>query len=166
MRRSVLLLRTALAVFVLLGTAACYAYQPLATAPSPGDKVRARLSVEAAVRRSRMMGEQVDAVAGEVTSVDDDGGVSLLVTIQPTLQQQARRERFTQTVPLAAADIEAMEIRRLSKVRTGILAAGIVAIASVAVQRTVTGGSEGTGDGGNGTGFSLVVGLIPIFGGR
>lgn len=157
-------LLTLLAMGILSG---CYSYAPLQGAPSPGDQVRARLSLEASVRRSRMLGEQIDAVSGEVQSVDGDGAISLLMPLDRTMEQRARRQSFTQSITLSRDDVEALEIRRLSKVRSAILGVSIAAIASVAVQRTVTGGSEGTGGGGDGTGVSLVVDLLPfLVGGR
>lgn len=153
-------------VLLILGLSGCYTYQPLERAPEPGDRIRARLTVEAAVRRSRMMGEQVNAVSGEVEAVDDDGEISLLMPLNRTAEQIARRQELNQRLSLAVADVEALEIRELSLWRTTALGAGLAAIGSVALQSTLTGGSEGSEGGGGGTTFSLIVDLLPFLGGR
>lgn len=159
-------LRLAALAALALGVSGCYTYQPLQGAPEPGDRIRARLTVEAAVRRSRMLGEQVDAVSGRVETVGPDGGLGLVIPLDRTREQIARRQEITQRLTLAMQDVESLEIRRLSAWRTGVLGVGVAALASVAVQRTITGGSEGNGGGGNGTTLSLIVDLIPLLGGR
>jgi len=129
-----------LAVLVL--GSACYRDVPVER-PRPGMELRARLRVEAAVRRSGESGELVRQVSGSLVAVRGD---TLLLDVPVArglvgLQEVVLRD----TVALGRSEIEALFERRVALGRTALVAAGLVAgtVAVASGIRSVAGGEPG-----------------------
>ena len=129
--------------------ASCFSYQPLIeTAPTPGDRVRVRLSVSAASQLSDWVGQPIRSVEGTVLYANPD---SLRLDVGwGALFAGTRFEGRRDTLTFAERDILGIDRRELSKGRTALVGAGAVA-AVVALFRGIRGGGTGTGDNGNGT---------------
>ena len=146
---------------LLAGLAAgCYRYEPVQS-PRPGADVRARLGVEAAVRRSEATGEPVRHLSGSVVALRGDTlELDVLVArAHVALQEIVVRD----TLALALGDVEELLERRLSPVRTVLFVTAVVAgtAAVVAGITSVTGGNTGD-DGGDGGTRAVVVPLGSI----
>ena len=162
MRRS--LQRFVLLAMIVGSGSACYSYAPHAGPVVPGESVRARLDVEASVRRSELLGEATRSVEGRVLNVAPNGDLQIEVLLGRNVAAFPGEDRLTRTFELAPDEIVALERRQFSLIKTAALSAIGIAITSVAIQRAVTGGDDGGGSG-PGRGFSLIFGSIPILGG-
>ena len=137
-------LTIACAVFV----AGCYSYKPVLTA-RPGMEVRARLSSEAAVRRSQGYDEPILRLDGRVVEATSEALTLdiLIVRSSSAFQNVEMRD----TVQLASNEIQAIEQRTFSPGRTALVviggAVGIFALVK-GIDQVVggTGDDDGGGD--------------------
>ncbi|MEZ4414572.1 MAG: hypothetical protein R3E10_02345 [Gemmatimonadota bacterium] len=117
-----LVLTLALAV---LGSG-CYTFQPVQVA-SPGERVRARLTVEEAIRQSQERGEPVRNLEGTVTGLEGNVLDMEVVTARGQTVQQNFQFATRYSIPMSG--IESLSLRQLAPVKTGalvtLLAAGV-----------------------------------------
>ena len=156
-----------LGVGVLLAWAAlsgCYTYQPSTVSPEAGDEARALLTPEAAIRRSEMLGETVREVEGKV--LESDASSLRLVVVRDQLRDELRGNvLFADTLLIPSQDIQSLEVKQLSVVRTGLLGAGITAAVVLALTQAVDAGGGG-GDGNGGVPNPFTIPLFRILPGR
>lgn len=135
----------------LLGWASgCYNYRPVTTA-TPGSSIRARLTAEAAVRRSQGLDEPILHYDGSVVEATEDS-IALDVLIartSSTFQQVEIRD----TMRLATSEIQSISARRLSATKSLLVGAAAVAagVAIVAAIDQIVGGTGDPDDGGTPT---------------
>lgn len=141
---------------MVLGLAACHNYVPVET-PGPGDYVRARLTVEAALRRDAESDQPRRVLEGRVVRHSPES-LELDVSIGRAVSEFDRAD-FHRVVTLSAAEVEGLSRRELSGWRTGVATAGIVAAAWVFLDQVVEVGGGGDDDGDGGDPASVV----PLF---
>jgi hypothetical protein len=139
---------------LLLAQAGCYTLAPIEM-PAPGTDVRARLRIEAAVRRSASIDEPIRHIDGRVVEATPD--TVLIDVLVARSQTQFENIVIRDTVRLASSEIESLMERKLS-VGKSVLASVIVLGGTVAI---VTGISQVVGGNeedppGNGTNNILV----------
>lgn len=143
-------------IVVLTG---CTVYEPV-SAPTPRSTVRARLTVEEAVRWSDLYGEPVRTLQGRVVRHDADA-LHLDVLLARSASE-FRRAEFRDTLVIPARGLESVSTRRVSPWRTALVAAAAVGASFLFVDQVLVGGSEETPpDDGGGT-QSAVVPLLRI----
>lgn len=146
-----------LAVAVSLVTG-CYTYRAVDTAP-PGSEIRARLTTEAAVRRSAGLDNAVMQIDGRMVRESADAiKVNVLLMRDPS---QFANVEIRDTISLRRADVESLMVRELSTSRS-ILFIGALGAAGFAMfkgYQAVAGGAEGNPDDGGGNQASVV----PLF---
>ena len=128
--------------------AGCYSYKPVVTA-RPGMEVRARLSNEAAVRRSQGYDEPIMRLDGRVVEATNNALTLdiLIVRSSSAFQNVEMRD----TVQLASNEIQSIEQRTFSPGRTALVviggAVGIFALVK-GIDQVVggTGDDDGGGD--------------------
>lgn len=147
-------LRVVSAAAAALVLGACSTWVPV-TAPAPGATVRARLTVEEAVRWSELRGEPVRTLQGRVVGVGDDGlALDVLLVRSPS---RFRGGEFRDTLTIPAAGLESVAVRRVSPWRTALLVAGTAAAGWLLVDEVLVGGdNEGGGGDGGGTQASVI----------
>ncbi len=155
--------RTGLVLVAIVSSAACYEYIPVAETPAPGQRVRARLTIEGAVRQSELLGEPLRSVEGAV--VEANGDHLALDVVRARGQTSFQNFVLKDTFLIPRNELQAVELRRLSTWRSVALGVGIGAAALLAIDRVVSAGGNETSDGGPGTGFAILQGSIR-FGGR
>ncbi len=135
----------ALPLLAAAAAGGCYTYEPI-EAPRPGTDVRARLEVEAAVRRSEAVGEPVRFVSGSVVMYDGDRvSIDVLVAkVQSTFQNVELRD----TVTFARTELAEILERRLAPVRTAVFVAGVT-VGTALLVAALAGVAGGGDDGGN-----------------
>lgn len=127
----------------MIGTIAggCYSYEPLPS-PSPGDEIRARLTAEAAVRRSEGLLDPILHYDGTVVDATADTLlVDVLVARSSTTFQDVE---IRDTVRLATGELQTIEGRRLSFMKSALftVAAGVAAFAVIKGIDQVVGGTN------------------------
>jgi len=138
--------------------AACYVYAPIEQ-PSPGDAVRASLTVEGAVRQSEALGEPIRNFNGRLVSLDSE--VLALDIITASTRGQLREIVLRDTLMIPREQVMLIEGRELSWVRTGVIGAGAAAVVAVIFNSLTSGGENVPGDGGPIDGLDGIT--IPIF---
>ena len=130
---------------VLPLVAACYTYAP-AQAPMPGAPVRAALTVEGAVRQSEMWGEPVRNFTGRLVSLDSEFLQIDVITASTRGQLNEIILRDTLRIPMR--EVEQVEERRISWLRTGIVGGGMAVVVGSILNSLSGGGGdvEGGGD--------------------
>lgn len=124
--------------------AGCYAYSPLATdAARGGADIRVALTDAGARELASYLGRDVETVDGRLVA-SDSAGLTLSVRTTTTssgVESYWRGER----VLIPAAVVASTQVRRLSRTRSALVAAGIVAgAAAIGTAATVsTRGSRG-----------------------
>jgi hypothetical protein len=153
-------------VLVLAGlcvcAAACYRYEPIER-PRPGTDVRARLSPEAAARRSVGRDGPVLFYDGRVVRADGDSlALDVLLVRDPSVFANIE---IRDTVRLALGEVAGLAERRLSTGRSLLLAGALVAGGALVVTgiAAVVGGTDDGNGGGNGPVFLVAP---DTFGGR
>ena len=130
--------------------AGCYSYKPVVTA-RPGMEVRARLSNEAAVRRSQGYDEPILRLDGRVVDATSDALTLdiLIVRSSSAFQNVEMRD----TVQLASNEIQSIQQRTFSPGRTALVAVGgaVGVFALVKGIDQVVGGSDDDDGGGDPT---------------
>ncbi len=129
---------TWLAVAVLCG--GCVAYVPVREGAPPlqrGAVVRATLSSPAEVPLTNITARGVQVVEGEV--VESNGEELVLSALWLRSTNGAEHRGIGETVNVAWQGIAQVEVRRLSAVRTGLLA-GVLALFAVLANAALIGG--------------------------
>jgi hypothetical protein len=135
-------------ILALGGAAGCYSFAPVAS-PTVGMDVRARLRIEAAIRRSAEVDEPVLNVDGRVVAASADA-ISLDVLIarsQSVFQDIVIRD----TVTFQMAELERVMERKFSPAKTGLfaVASGVgVFLVVNGISQIVGGNEEEPPDGG------------------
>ena len=138
--------------------AGCYTYAPVAT-PAPGAHVRASLTVEGAVRQSEVLGRPERTLTGRIVSLDDQA--LALDVITASTRGQLREIVLRDTLVIAVDQVTAIEERRLSWARTGVVFAGFVVGGFLLVNNLTAGGEVDSGTEGPTVPLDRIT--IPIF---
>jgi hypothetical protein len=143
--------RAVVATLALASTEACYAYRPLAgPAPRVGERVRVVLTPEGTTELARYLGPSVAVAEGGLESVGDDGTFALavdFVQMMNGIRQPWTGEGMVSIPSAYRSEVQQrVFLKRQSIVAGTVLAAGLVAIAVIALR---AGGAQG-GEGGNG----------------
>ncbi|MDX1745650.1 MAG: hypothetical protein R3324_06910, partial [Halobacteriales archaeon] len=91
----------------------------------------------------------------------NDGSFQIEVLVGRDVTARPGEDRLTRVFEVEPGEWESLERREISTTRTAILVGLGAVLASVAIERAVTGGSDDPGNG-SGTGFSLILGRFPI----
>ena len=145
--------RAVLAIASAVIVAGCYSYKPVVTA-RPGMEVRARLSNEAAVRRSQGYDEPILRLDGRVVDATSDALTLdiLIVRSSSAFQNVEMRD----TVQLASNEIQSLQQRKFSPGRTALVAiGGAVGIFALVKGIDQVVGGTGDDDGGGDPTFRL-----------
>ncbi len=147
MRTFVARVRRPVAALLLVQVTACYTYSPIETGPPPvGTEVRAQLTDNGAEQVRRRTSWRSGVVTGEVLGVTADSISLFLLHLNQI--QGGRTVTFQDTVPIALADVTSYEERKFSALRTGAIAAGVVAGFAILIGGIVAASSD-VGDGVN-----------------
>jgi len=123
-------------------TTACYNYAPLATpTPEPGTSVAVTLSDAGSDQLARYLGPDAFVVRGRYVGNDERG---LLLSVTEVERRRGWAESWAgETVALPDHDIAALEVRRLAKGRSFLLAgAGVVGVVAVGTIALTGGGTD------------------------
>jgi len=113
----------------LLG--ACYTYHPALATPQPASHVSVVLSDKGSVAASPQIGPQALRVEGAVVATSDTG---YLLAVSGVKSIAGAWVKWTgETVSLRRDDVSSVYVRRLSKGRSALFAAGVVAALTAAV---------------------------------
>lgn len=125
----------------------CYSYVPARLENVPlGSSVRALLSTEAGVSMSARLGYAAGTLSGKLVA-NSDQGVLLLVRAPGTGLQPGSAALF-QRVDVAHPDVLRVDLRVLSKVRTGGLLAALLGAATIALVQAFGASNPGSPPGG------------------
>ena len=126
---------------------ACYAYT--AAPPSGahvGERVRLRVSGAEADRLEPTLGQSNRTIEGDLLELADSS-VALGVALPYQLDATTMSSRAQQRVVIPRAELQALELRRLDKMRTSLLiGGGVAAVVAIAASK----GSSLLGGGGGG----------------
>lgn len=141
-------LRVVLAVFSIWGGASCYTYRPPATTPKASERLRLTLTSEGTVELARFLGPRVVVAEGALSSIRPDGAMVVAVDFVQTadgIRQPWSGEGLV-TFPAAhIADVkQRMFLRRQSYLGGAAIAAGLIAVAIIALKNS---GAQGGGGG-------------------
>jgi hypothetical protein len=153
MRSSSVALILSVACFVVGG---CYSYVPIETAP-PGTDIRARLTADAAVRRSQGLDEPILQYHGMVVaSTPDSLMLDMLIARNSSVFQQIE---IRDTMSLARSEIQSLMGRRLSLTKSLLVtvATGAAAFGIIKGIDQIVGGTGDDEDGGTPTA------RVPVF---
>ncbi len=134
------------ALLSVLGlTAGCYSYFPLTTAtPDPGTAVTVKLTDVGARELERRLGSEVFLINGRYVSADDHGFALSVASVETKGGDHHLWSGEVVTVPLA--DIASVDVRRLAKTRTILLAGvGVASVAVTTIAFALTGGGTPQG---------------------
>jgi hypothetical protein len=149
---------TLIALTLILWTAGCYTYKPVATVPAPGTEIQARLTNEAAIERSQGLDEPVTVLQGELLESNADG--LRMVVVRDQLRDQFRRNvTFVDTLQVSTSEIQFVEVRSLSASRTSFMALAAAAAVALVVGAGINAGGDSGGDNGGGNPAQM----IPLF---
>ena len=135
---------------VCLIVAGCFTYRPIESA-SPGTSIRARLTSEAAVRRSQGLDEPILYYDGTVVAAGADSlALDMLIARNPSAFQQIE---IRDTLTLARTEIQSMMGRQLSVTKSVLvtIGAGAAAFAIIKGIDQIIGGTGDDEDGGTPT---------------
>jgi hypothetical protein len=128
-------------LLALLATGGCYTFRPVEDV-SLGVDVRARLNVEAAVRRSQGLDEPIQFVDGRVI---ERGPESMSLDVLVARSSSAFQDvMIRDTVTLMNSEVESLMERRFSVARTALLSVVTVGatVAVVSGISAIVGGNE------------------------
>lgn len=111
---------------------ACTTFHPLASDPSPGEQVRARLTAEGQVRAASATGMARETLLGSVVAIEPDALV-LEVPIPGLVPELQRSSKVADTLRVARTDLIALDVEKFSALRSGLLAGGVVAVGVLGV---------------------------------
>lgn len=107
-------------------SAACYNYSPLTTpTPEPGTHLAVTLTDSGSMQLARYLGPTVSVVRGRYLNNGDEGLQLSVSSVQ--LQRGDLLSWAGETVTLPAGSVAALEVRRLAKGRSALLAGAGVA---------------------------------------
>jgi len=133
----------ALAIVAALVLSACYTYVPLATpSPAPGSYLALTLTDSGSEALTRYLGPNVRVVRGRYLATGDRG---LLVSVSSLATQRGDELSWAgETVTLPTGAIASIEVRRLAKGSSALLAGASVAgvVATVGAVNLIGGGSS------------------------
>ncbi len=134
-------MRTAIVIATACVTAACYNYNPLTTpSPEPGTYVAATLTDSGAEELARYLGPGVFVVRGRYLG-DRDGGLLLVSVSSVELKRGEELGWAGETVALPLNTIASLEVRRLAKGRSALLAGvGLTGLVATSAAFTLIGG--------------------------
>ncbi len=138
------------AAVVVVACSACYKYVPVeVSGPPPGARANVVLSDEGTVEMARWVGPGTRAIEGEVVSADANG---LTLAVRRIEKRNGIEEFWKgESVTIPRGAVSTFTERRLSRSRTAMFGAGIVAAAFVIGQAfgDITGifGRNGSGPG-------------------
>jgi hypothetical protein len=132
-------------LMVLCFTAGCYSYFPLTTAtPDPGTAVTVRLTDAGARELERTLGTDVFLINGRYVSADERGFALSVASVETRGGDRHAWSGEAVTVPMA--DIASVDVRRLAKTRTILLAGvGVASVAVTTMAFALTGGGTPQG---------------------
>lgn len=131
----------------VIATTNCYSYVPARLESVPlGSSVRALLSTEASASMSARLGYAAGTLSGRLVA-NSDQGVLLLVRAPGTGVQPGSAALF-QRVDVARPDVLRVDLRVLSKVRTGGLVAALLGAATIALVQAFGASNPGSPPGG------------------
>jgi hypothetical protein len=135
------------AVFlIVLGlTAGCYSYFPLTTAtPDPGTAITVKLTDAGARELERTLGSEVFLINGRYVSAGEHGFALSVASVETKGGDRHMWSGEAVTVP--TADIASVDVRRLAKTRTILLAGvGVASVAVTTIAFALTGGGTPQG---------------------
>lgn len=145
-------MRPAIGFTALCFTGACYNYHPLATpSPEPGSYIAATLTDQGATDLARYLGPNVYAVRGRYLGASDEG-ISLAVS-SVELQRGDDVGWAGETITLPPGAVRSLDVRRLAKGRTLLLAsAGVGGLVLTTLAAVLVGNSTAVQAGGGHTG--------------
>jgi hypothetical protein len=126
-------MKTAILIGMLCVTAGCYNYNPLTTpSPEPGTYLAVTLNDAGSDELARYLGPSVFVVRGRYLGPSDRGGGGLLVSVSSVETKRGTGYSWQgETVTLPTDAIASLDVRRLSKGRSlllaGVGAGGLVA---------------------------------------
>ncbi|HEX7239328.1 MAG TPA: hypothetical protein VF263_03600 [Longimicrobiaceae bacterium] len=138
---------TALVLLLTLLLNGCFNWVPAPSAPARTARVRVVLATPADFRLTDYTANEVAIVEGEM--VEGDGDRLVISAIQLLARSGYEFPGKGETLEIPRAAVASIQTRRVSAVRTGLLAAAVVAVMTV-TGRVVSGGTEGGGGGGGG----------------
>jgi hypothetical protein len=133
-------------LLIVLGlTAGCYSYFPLTTAtPDPGTAITVKLTDAGARELERTLGSDVFLVNGRYMSADERGFAVSVASVESKGGDRHMWSGEAVTVPMA--DIASVDVRRLAKTRTILLASvGVASVAVTTMAFALTGGGTPQG---------------------
>ena len=132
---------------VVLG--GCFNYVPLgSTAPDPGATIRAHLTDSAAAVLAPTVGPGIGALEGRVLR-RDESAIELAVSAARFRFGGGSQARYGESLAVPRFGIAAVEQRKLSPLRTALLAGGVV-LGGLGILIAADVGSGGGGGGGGG----------------
>lgn len=145
-------MRAAIGFTAVCLTAGCYNYHPLATPrPEPGSYIAATLTDQGATDLARYLGPSVYAVRGRYIGASDEG-LSLAVS-SVELQRGDDVGWAGETITLPPGAVRSLDVRRLAKGRTLLLAsAGAGSLVLTTLAAVLVGNSTPVQAGGGHTG--------------
>ncbi len=138
---------TALVLLLTVLLNGCFTWVPAPAVPSRAVAVRVLLAAPADFRLTDYTANEVTVLEGEMVGGDAERLVISAVQLQARSGYEFPGKGETLEIPRAA--VASIQTRRVSAVRTGLLAAAVVAVMTV-TGRVVSGGTEGGGGGGGG----------------
>jgi hypothetical protein len=118
-----------LAAVLLLAACSVYVPQPLATPPPVGTQVRARLTTPGAVRISRLFGQPVQELEGQVVHLRGDSlGLSLL-----SATEYGRPWDAVDTLMVAQGEVHQFDEKRLDGRKTALLVGGVGIVSGIVI---------------------------------
>lgn len=158
--------------FLALGVLACVLVSPACTTfravagdPPVEERVRVRLTAEGQVRAAQTTGAARESLEGQMLAAEPDAFLLQVPIpgIDPALHRNAKT---ADTLRVLRTNVTTVETQHFSRVRTGLLAGGIVAGVVGVVLVGTSGSSGGTDDGpGHRSAFRWLL-SFPIPGGR
>jgi len=126
----------------------CYQYIPLTPQAAPvGSQVRIELSDRGVVSVEPALGQSVTAVEGTVRGVAADSLTISLASVQR--RGSATQTWAGETIVLKSEEIRTVSERRLSQMRTTVVAASAITLAAGGIIAIAKAGGDASGDPGN-----------------
>lgn len=136
---------SALAAAAVCLASGCYTFTAVQETPPVGTDVRATVTDEEALRLSRQTGALSRTLDGRLVGTVNDSVVVSVVTFRAVSEISGSRQ-LRQSVVIPRDGLEALEVRRLSAWRSGVL--GLLSASGIAmvVNRVVVGGGSNDDD--------------------
>lgn len=133
--------RSGLVVGVLMSVG-CYSNVPVERGVvPPGTEVKVDLTSAGAERLQGLTGRRGGAVSGSLLR-DGADSIRVLATVQ-AVQSQFQTGGGTVEVAFPSGEVEGIQVREFSRLRTGLLALGSAVVVGLVINSVSGGGSEG-----------------------